>query len=217
MIMPKGLLGRKFGMLSVFSPEGKQVPVTVLQVGPCVVTQIKTRATDGYDALQVGFLEKETSSRTNKPLLGHFKKAGGRGYVFLGEFSVDDPSLYALGQALTIDNLFKVGDLVDVSGTSKGKGFAGVVKRWGFTGGRATHGSMFHRAPGSIGASASPSKVIKGRKLPGQYGNRRVTVRNLEVVDVHPGQDLMMVKGAVPGSRFGLVEVRKPNIPRKRQ
>jgi large subunit ribosomal protein L3 len=130
---------------------------------------------------------------------------------------VDDPSLYALGQALTIDNLFKVGDLVDVSGTSKGKGFAGVVKRWGFTGGRATHGSMFHRAPGSIGASASPSKVIKGRKLPGQYGNRRVTVRNLEVVDVHPGQDLMMVKGAVPGSRFGLVEVRKPNIRRKRQ
>jgi len=214
--MPKGLLGRKFGMSSLFSPEGEQVPVTVLQVGPCVVTQIKTRDTDGYDALQVGFLEKRSSSRTSKALQGHFKKAGGQGYGFVGEFTVDDPSEYALGQALTIDDMFKVGDLVDVAGISKGKGFAGVIRRWGFSGGRKTHGSMFHRAPGSVGASATPSKVIKGRKLPGHCGDRRVTVRHLEVVDIRPEQDLLIVKGAVPGSKFGRVEVREPSIRRKR-
>jgi len=215
-IMPKGLLGRKFGMSSLFSPEGEQVPVTVLQVGPCVVTQIKTRDTDGYDALQVGFLEKQSPSRINKALQGHFQKAGGQGYECVGEFGVEDPSTYALGQALNIDDVFKVGDLVDVSGISKGKGFAGVIKRWGFSGGRKTHGSMFHRAPGSVGASATPSKVIKGRKLPGHCGDRRVTVRNLQVIDIRPEQGLLVVKGAVPGSRFGRVEVRKPRIRRKR-
>jgi large subunit ribosomal protein L3 len=215
--MPKGLLGRKYGMSSLFSPEGEQIPVTLLQVGPCVVTQIKTGATDGYDALQLGFLEKKPRAHTKKTLLGHLKKSGGQIYAFLGEMAVDDSSEYALGQALTVDQVFKVGDLVDVSGTSKGKGFTGVVKRWGFKGGRATHGSMFHRAPGSVGASATPSKVIKGRKLPGRHGNRRVTVRNLEVVDLRPEDDLMIVKGAVPGSKWGLVEVRKPKIPRKGQ
>jgi large subunit ribosomal protein L3 len=215
--MSKGLLGRKFGMSSLFSPEGEQVPVTVLQVGPCVVTQIKTRDTDGYDALQMGLLETPLLSRTSKALQGHFKKAGGKRYQFVGEFRVDDPSAYALGQALTIDDIFQIGDLVDVAGTSKGKGFAGVIKRWGFSGGRKTHGSMFHRAPGSVGASATPSKVIKGRKLPGHCGDHRVTVKNLEVVDVRPGQDLLIVKGSVPGSKFGLVEVSKPRIRRKRQ
>ena len=214
--MPRGLLGRKSGMSSLFSSEGEQVPVTVLEVGPCVVTQIKTLATDGYDALQVGFLEKKPS-RINKPLQGHFKKAGTQGYRTLAEIAVGDPSEYALGQTLTVDLVFQVGDLVDVSGMSKGRGFTGVVKRWGFRGGRGTHGSMFHRAPGSVGASATPSKVIKGRKLPGQYGSQRVTVRNLEVVDIRPEQNLMIVKGAVPGSRSGLVEVRKPKIMRKRQ
>jgi len=214
--MPKGLLGRKFGMSSLFSPEGEQVPVTVLQVGPCVVTQVKTRDTDGYDALQVGFLEKQSSSRTSKALQGHFKKVGSMGYGFVGEFTVEDPSEYALGQALTIEDMFRVGDLVDVAGISKGKGFAGVIKRWGFSGGRKTHGSMFHRAPGSVGASATPSKVIKGRKLPGHCGDRRVTVRNLEVVDIRAEQHILIVKGAVPGSKLGLVEVRKPTIRRKR-
>jgi large subunit ribosomal protein L3 len=134
----------------------------------------------------------------------------------LTEIAVDDPSEYSLGQTLTADVVFQVGDLVDVSGFSKGRGFTGVIKRWGFHGGKATHGSMFHRAPGSMGASATPSKIIKGRKLPGHHGHQRVTVRNLEVVDIRPEQDLMIVKGAVPGSRNGLLEVQKPKIARKR-
>jgi large subunit ribosomal protein L3 len=208
--MPRGLLGRKLAMSSQFSSEGNQVPVTVLEVGPCVVTQVKTRETDGYDALQVGFLTKR-KDRTNKPLQGHFEKAGGQAYSFLREISVGDPSAYTPGQTLTVE-MFQVGERVDISGVSKGRGFAGVVKRWGFRGGRATHGSMFHRAPGSVGASAWPSKIIKGRKMPGHYGNRRVTVRNLEIVDIRPEQHLLIVKGAVPGCRSGLVEVRKPKF-----
>jgi large subunit ribosomal protein L3 len=213
--MHKGLLGRKFGMSSLFSPEGEHVPVTVLQVGPCVITQIKTRATDGYDGLQLGFLEKKPS-RVSKPLQGHFRKSGGQGYTALAEIAVDDPSKYSLGQTLTADVMFQVGDLVDVTGFSKGRGFTGVIKRWGFHGGKASHGSMFHRAPGSIGSSAWPSRVIKGHKLPGRHGNRRVTVRNLKVVDIRPEQGLMIVKGAVPGSTNGLLEVQKPKIVRKR-
>jgi large subunit ribosomal protein L3 len=197
-------------MSSLFSPEGQQVPVTVLEVGPCVVTQVKTRASDGYDALQVGFAEKR-GKRINKPVEGHLKKSGGQAYAFLKEISVDDPSEYTLGQALTVD-MFQVGERVDISGVSKGKGFSGVVKRWGFHGGGATHGSMFHRAPGSVGASATPSKIIKGRKMPGHHGNQRVTVRNLEIVDIRPDQHLLIVKGAVPGCRSGLVEVRKPKF-----
>lgn len=208
--MHRGLIGRKLGMSSLFTPEGQQVPVTVLEVGPCVVTQVKTRASDGYDALQVGFAEKR-EKRINKPLQGHFKKSGGQGHAFVKEISVDDPSEYTLGQALTVD-MFQVGERVDISGVSKGRGFSGVVKRWGFHGGRGTHGSMFHRAPGSVGASATPSKIIKGRKMPGHYGNRRITVRNLEIVDVRPDQHLLIVKGAVPGCRTGLVEVQRPKF-----
>lgn len=214
--MYKGLLGKKLGMSNLFSPEGQQVPVTVLEVGPCVVTQIKTEATDGYDALQVGFVEKR-ASRLNKPQAGHFQKSGGTGYSFLAEIAVDDPSEHTLGDTLTVDGTFAVGERVDVSGLSKGRGFSGVIKRWGFRGGKSTHGSMFHRAPGSIGCSAWPSKVIKGRKLPGQYGNKRVTCKNLEVVDIRPDQNLMLVKGAVPGSRSGLIEIRKPkSAPKKK-
>ena len=208
--MHRGLLGRKLGMSNLFSPEGRQLQVTLLEVGPCVVTQVKTQATDGYNALQVGFLEKR-ENRINKPLQGHFKKSGGQACAFVREIPVDDPSEYTLGQTLTVD-LFQVGEFVDISGISKGRGFSGVIKRWGFSGGRATHGSMFHRAPGSVGASATPSKIIKGRKMPGHYGNRRVTVRNLKIVDIRPEQHLMIVKGAVPGCRSGLVEVRKPKF-----
>jgi large subunit ribosomal protein L3 len=208
--MPRGLLGRKLAMSSQFSAEGHQMPVTVLEVGPCVVTQVKTRETDGYDALQVGFLTKR-NDRTNKPLQGHFEKSGGQAYSFVREISVGDPSEYTPGQTLTVE-MFEVGERVDVSGVSKGRGFTGVIKRWGFRGGRATHGSMFHRAPGSVGASATPSKIIKGRKMPGHHGNRRVTVRNLEIVDIRPEQHLLIVKGAVPGCRSGLVEVRKPKF-----
>ena len=210
--MHKGLLGRKLGMSSLFSSEGRQVPVTVLEVGPCVVTQVKTEATDGYDALQVGFLEKG-ANRVNKPLQGHLRKSGAQACAFLREISVDDPSEYTLGQTLTVE-MFQVGERVDISGISKGRGFSGVVKRWGFRGGRGTHGSMFHRAPGSVGCSATPSKIIKGRKMPGHYGNQRVTVRRLEIVDIRPDQHLMIVKGAVPGARSGLVEVKKPKFER---
>jgi large subunit ribosomal protein L3 len=210
--MYKGLLGRKLGMSSLFSPEGRQVPVTVLEVGPCVVTQVKTEATDGYNALQVGFQEKG-ANRVNKPLEGHFRKSGGQACAFLREISVDDPTEYTLGQTLTVD-MFQVGERVDISGISKGRGFSGVVKRWGFHGGRGTHGSMFHRAPGSVGCSATPSKIIKGRKMPGHYGNQRVTVRRLEIVDIRPEEHLMIVKGAVPGARSGLVEVQKPKFGR---
>ena len=186
------------------------MPVTILEVGPCVVTQVKTQTTDGYDALQVGFLTQR-GNRTNKPLQGHFEKSGGQGYAFLREISVDDPSAYTLGQTLTVE-MFQVGERVDISGISKGRGFSGVVKRWGFRGGGGTHGSMFHRAPGSVGASATPAKIIKGRKLPGHHGNRRVTVRNLKIIEVRPEQHLLIVRGAVPGCRSGLVEVRKPKF-----
>jgi large subunit ribosomal protein L3 len=210
--MHTGLIGRKLGASSVFSREGQQLPVTILEVGPCVVTQIKTRSTDGYDALQVGFLEKKPS-RVNKPLQGHFKKSGGQAFGYVREIAVDDPSEYKVGQVLTVD-MFEAGERVDVSGASKGRGFTGVIKRWGFSGGRATHGSMFHRAPGSVGASATPSKITKGRKMPGHHGNRRVTLKNLEVVDVRPEQNLIIVKGAVPGSRSGLVHVRKVKVTR---
>ena len=208
--MHRGLIGRKLGMSSLFSPQGQQLPVTVLEVGPCVVTQVKTREIDGYDALQVGFAKKR-KKRSNKPQQGHLKKSGGQAYACLKEISVDDPSEYELGQALTVE-MFQVGEHVDISGVSKGRGFTGVVKRWGFSGGRGTHGSMFHRAPGSVGASATPAKIIKGRKMPGHYGNRRVTVRNVEIVDIRPDQHILIVKGAVPGSRSGLVEVRKPKF-----
>ena len=212
--MYKELLGRKLGMTTLFSPGGNQVPATVLEVGPCVVTQIKTRETDGYDALQVGFLAKELS-RVNKPMQGHIQKSGEQGYRFLREIPVDDPADHKLGESLTIDGFFQVGERVDVTGISKGRGFSGVIKRWGFHGGKDTHGSMFHRAPGSVGASATPSKVLKGRKLPGRYGNERVTVRNLEVVDVRPELNVLIVKGAVPGSKTGLIKVRKPRIATK--
>ena len=208
--MPRGLLGKKLAMSSQFSSGGHQVPVTVLEVGPCVVTQVKTRATDGYDALQIGFQTKR-NDRTSKPLQGHFNKSGGQAYAFVREIAVGDPSAYTPGQTLTVE-MFQVGERVDVSGVSKGRGFAGVMKRWGFRGGRSTHGSMFHRAPGSVGASAWPSKIIKGRKMPGHYGDRRVTVRNLEIVDIRPEQHLLIVKGAVPGCRSGLVEIRKPRF-----
>lgn len=214
--MHRGLLGKKLGMSNLFLPSGQQVPVTVLEVGPCVVTQIKTQATDGYDALQVGFLEKK-GARVSKPEAGHFKKSGGKGFVFLAEIAVDDPAEHGLGETLTVDTAFEVGERVNVSGVSKGKGFSGVVKRWGFRGGKGSHGSMFHRAPGSVGCSAWPSRVIKGRKLPGQFGNKRVTVKNLEVVDIRPEQNLMILKGAVPGASAGLVEVKKLRVGSQKQ
>ncbi len=205
--MSKGLIGKKLGMTGIFTSDGRYVPVTVIQAGPCVVTQIKTEAKDGYNALQIGFGEKK-KNRVTKPLQGHFKKSGGTCFAFVKEVAVDDPESFSLGQSLGPE-IFKVGEKVDVVGTTKGRGFAGVMKRHGFGGGRKTHGSKSHRIPGSIGCSAYPSKVIKGKKLPGRYGAARKTVRNLEVVDIRPEENLIMLKGAVPGHREGLVTIKK--------
>lgn len=205
--MCKGLIGKKLGMSSVFSAEGKFVPVTVLQVGPCVVTQIKTKAVDGYDALQLGFGDKKAKKIT-KPIKGHLAKSGEGLFDSLKEFAVDDPSAYELGQAMGTD-LFKVGERIDVTATTKGRGFAGVIKRHGFARGRMTHGSHSVREPGSIGCSAWPAKVFRGKKMPGQYGNSRKTVRNLRIVEIRPEENLILIKGAVPGSRSGLVAINK--------
>ena len=208
--MIRGLLGKKLGMTGLFSPEGRYIPVTVIEAGPCVVTQIKTKDHDGYDALQLGFGDKR-KSRVNKPLQGHFKKSGEQCFRYLKEFSVDNPSEYDLGQQVTVE-MFKVGDRVDVVGTSKGHGFSGVIKRYGFHRGPMSHGSRNVRRPGSIGCSAWPAKVIKGKKMPGQYGNDRKTIRNLEIVDIRSSDNVILVKGAVPGAESGLVAVKKPKF-----
>ena len=205
--MSKGMLGKKLGMTGFFAPDGRYVPVTIIQTGPCVVTQIKTEATDGYNALQLGFSEKKPS-RVNKPEKGHMAKSGETCFYHLKEVSVDNPDDYSVGQTLTAD-LFQVGEKVTVTGRTKGRGFSGVIKRHGFHGGRKTHGSKCYRIPGSIGCSAWPSKVLKGKKLPGQYGNERKTIRNLEVVDVRLKDNIVLVKGPVPGSKSGLVMLRK--------
>ena len=208
--MIRGLIGKKLGMTSLFTPDGRYVPVTVVQAGPCVVTQIKTVDTDGYNALQLGFSEKKPS-RINKPLEGHLKKSGEGRFAVLREIFVDKPEDFSMGQRITSE-LFKVGERVDVMGTTKGRGFSGVIKRHGFHGGRKTHGSKSHRIPGSIGCSASPSRVFKGKKLPGQYGNDHKTVRNLEIVDIRPDEHLLLIKGCVPGARSGLVAIKKPKF-----
>ena len=211
--MCQGLIGKKLGMTSVFTPAGVHVPVTVIEAGPCFVTQIKTRATDGYNALQLGFDEKK-ESRVNRPLKGHFSKSGGVCFAHTKEMAVDDPDQFSLGQRITVE-LFAPGESVDVTGKMKGRGFSGVIKRHGFSGGKKTHGSKCHRIPGSIGCSAWPSRVIKGKKLPGQYGNTKKTVLNLEVVDVRPDDNLIFIKGAVPGSKSGLVYIKRRDAKAK--
>ena len=171
--MSTGLIGIKIGMTSIFTDDGRYLPVTVIQAGPCVVTQIKTEAADGYNALQLGFLDKK-AKRITKPLKGHFQKSGGQGYAFLHEIKVDNPDEFTLGQQLGPD-VFTIGERVEVKGKTKGRGFSGVIKRHGFGGGRETHGGKCHRIPGSIGCSAWPSKVTKGKKMPGRYGVARKT------------------------------------------
>jgi large subunit ribosomal protein L3 len=205
--MCKGLVGKKLGMTSLFAPNGRYIPVTVLKVGPCVVTQIKKDETDGYKALQLGFGQKK-DSRTNKPLKGHFQKSGNGCFTTLKEVDVENPGDYTLGQAIGPE-IFAIGEKVNVTGTTKGRGFSGVMKRHGFGGGRQTHGCKNHRVPGSIGCSAWPSKVIKGKRMPGQYGVETKTVRNLEIVDIRPEENLIMLKGPVPGSRSGIVTINK--------
>ena len=206
--MIQGIVGKKLGMTQVFIADGSRVPVTVVEAGPCTVVQKKTESTDGYSALQVGFLAKKTH-RVSKPMMGHFKKADQGAFTCLRELAADNVDDYQVGDQITCDAVFKPGDIVDVTGTGKGKGFQGVIKRWGFSGGRASHGSKFHRGPGAIGMSAWPARVHKGKKMPGQMGNARVTMQNLEVVEVRPEQNLVLIKGSIPGPNNGLVLLRK--------
>ena len=204
-----GLIGKKIGMTSVFSADGKNLPCTVIEVGPCVVTQVKTVATDGYEALQIGFVEKK-DKHTTKPEAGHFKKAGVAPQRYLAEFKNFEEE-HKAGETLTVDSLFADGDFVDVVGTTKGKGFQGVVKRHGFGGvGQRTHGQDDRlRAPGSIGACSYPAKVFKGMRMAGQMGNKRCTIQNLQVIKVLPENNLLMVKGSVPGSKGSIVLIEK--------
>ncbi|MEO8129445.1 MAG: 50S ribosomal protein L3, partial [Bryobacteraceae bacterium] len=208
--MSPGILGKKIGMTQVFRADGQVVPVTLLKAGPCVVTQRKTPATDGYDAVQLGLLEFIKASRTNKPTTGHLKKANAEGARYMQELRLQgggDGEL-KLGDRILVDE-FKPFDKVDVIGISKGRGFAGFVKRHHFRGGDATHGGMHHRAPGSIGSSSFPSRVFPGMRGAGHMGTDRVTVRNLEVIEVDTEDNVLMVKGAVPGPNGGYVLVRR--------
>jgi len=204
--MKKGLIGKKLGMTQIFDEEGRRIPVTVVEAGPCIVIQKKTVAKDGYNAIQVGFSAKDTA-RTNRALIGHCKGAAQGVFRHLRELRIDDVDQYSVGDAISAD-IFSVGDIIDVTGTSIGKGYQGVIKRWGFKGGRSSHGSRFHRAPGSIGCSATPSRVFKNKKMPGQLGDERVTVQKLQVARVDASDNLLLIKGAIPGSTNGLVLIR---------
>ena len=208
--MSRGIIAKKLGMTSMFAADGRIVPVTVLQAGPCTVTQVKTEATDGYNALQLGFGQRK-ASRVSKPQKGHLAKSGGGLPAVLREVAVDDPSRYSPGQQIGAD-LFQAGQRVDVTGTTKGRGFAGVIKRHGFHRGPVTHGSKNVREPGSIGCSAWPSRVTKGKRMPGQYGNVRQTTRNLEIIEVRPEENLLLIRGAIPGPGQGWVMIQKPKF-----
>ncbi len=203
-----GLLGKKIGMTSVFSADGKNVPCTVIEVGPCVVTQIKTAEKDGYEAIQLGFEEKK-DKHTTAPMAGHFKKAGVAPQRHLAEFKGFDGE-YKLGDSITVD-LFTENDFVDIQGVSKGKGFQGVVKRHGFGGvGQSTHGQHNRlRAPGSVGACSYPAKVFKGMRMAGQMGNEKVTIQNLQVLKVIADHNLLLIKGSIPGSKGSIVLIEK--------
>ncbi len=203
-----GLIGRKIGMTSIFDENGKNIPCTVIEAGPCVVTQVRTKEVDGYEALQLGFDDKK-EQRSNRPELGHFKKAGTSPKYKVVEFQGFEDN-FGLGDVIAVD-VFKEGEFVDVVGTSKGKGFQGVVKRHGFAGvGQATHGQHNRlRAPGSIGASSYPSRVFKGMRMAGRMGNERVTVQNLRVLKVVPEKNLLVVKGCIPGHKNAYVTVHR--------
>ncbi|PNR97136.1 50S ribosomal protein L3 [Petrotoga sp. 9PWA.NaAc.5.4] len=202
----KGILGKKVGMTRIFK-EDKAIPVTVIQAGPCVVVQKKTVETDGYNAIQVGF-EEIQERKVNKPLLGHFKKAQVKPYRYLKEFRVDNVDDFKIGQVIDV-SIFSEGEKVDITGYSKGRGYTGAIKRWNFTGGEVSHGSKFHRALGSTGMNTYPSKVFKGKKMPGRYGNERVTIQNSEVVYIDQKNNLIALKGGVPGARGGLVIIKE--------
>jgi len=208
-----GLIGKKVGMTQFYNAEGNVIPVTVVETGPCVVVQKKERAKDGYSALQVGYGGKK-SQRVNRPLQGHFTKAGKGAFEVLKEFRVDDVSGYEVGQEIKAADLFKIGDRIDVSGVSKGRGFSGVIKRWSFGGFPGSHGTHeYFRHGGSIGNRSFPGRVRKGKKMAGHWGDERVSIQNLEVVEVRPEQNLMLIKGAVPGAKHGVV-IMRPAVKR---
>jgi large subunit ribosomal protein L3 len=203
----EGILGRKVGMTQIYVEDGTAIPVTVIKAGPCLVVQRKTADTDGYEAVQIGLVE-EKPAKPNQPQAGHFKKAGVAPVRKVEEFRLDSGEELKAGDEVKA-SMFNEKDYVDVVGTSKGKGFQGVMKRHNFAGGRGSHGSMFHRAPGSIGSSAYPSRVFKGMRMTGRMGGERVTTKNLQIVKVDAEQNLIYVRGAVPGPRSGYVAIRR--------
>ena len=212
--MIDGLLGKKIGMTQIFSEEGNIIPVTIIEAGMCRVVQVKSKGRDGYNAVQIGF-EEIPERRIKKPIKGHFDKAGVKPTRYLREMRVDSIENIQAGQEVEVD-IFSPGDYVDVAGISKGKGFAGVVKRHGFSGSSATHGSQKHfRHPGSIGASADPSRVFKGTKLPGHMGSERVTAQNLKIIRIIKEQNILLVKGSLPGSKGRLLFIKKSKKKKK--
>ncbi|HIW58007.1 MAG TPA: 50S ribosomal protein L3 [Firmicutes bacterium] len=204
--MKKAILGKKIGMTQIFTEDGVLIPVSVIQAGPCSVVQKKTEEVDGYSAVQVGFEDKK-ASRTNKPEKGHFAKANVPVKKYLKEFKLDNAAELNVGDELTVSQ-FTGGELVDVTGTSKGHGYAGAIKRWGTHRGPMTHGSHYHRGPGSLGACSDPSRVFKGKKMPGHYGVDKVTIQNLDLVKIDEERNLLLVKGSIPGPKGGLVVVK---------
>jgi len=202
--MLQGYLGKKIGMTQIFREDGRVVPVTIIEAGPCVVTQVKTKGTDGYEAVQLGFGDVK---RRNKPLSGHLKDS--RLSRYLREVTADDTSEFQVGQTIGV-GIFQAGEKIDVIGRSKGRGFAGVMKRWGFAGGPRTHGQSDRaRAPGSIGGGTTPGKVYKGLKMGGHMGNRRITVKGLEIIEVDEERNLLLIKGGIPGAPNSLVQIRR--------
>jgi large subunit ribosomal protein L3 len=208
--MVDGLIGIKVGMSQIFDADGNVIPVTVIKAGPCVVVQRKEKEKDGYDAVQLGLVEFVRPSRVTKPRSGHFKRAGVPPCRVLKEFSFDSgDEAVKVGDQILVNQVFQQNDLVDVRGTSKGRGFAGLIKRHHFGGGAATHGSMFHRAPGSIGASAYPSRVLPGMRAAGHMGDENVTTQNLRIIKIQDQENLLLVRGAVPGRNGGYIIIKK--------
>ena len=201
----QGLIGKKIGMTQVFAEDGTVIPVSVIKAGPCPIVQVKTEEKDGYNAVQLAF-EEIPPTRANLPTIGHFRRAGLPPYRYLQEFRVDNPEEYRQGEFVDV-SIFKDVKKVNVTGRTRGRGYAGVVKRHGFSGGSKTHGSKSHNVPGSIGMAAYPSRVLKGQKLPGRMGFEKFTVKNLEVVEVDTENNLLLVKGAVPGARNGILRI----------
>ena len=204
----RGLIGKKIGMTQIFNNTGSLIPVTIVEAGPCVVTQIKTLDSDGYDAVQIGFSDLK-DKHSNKALSGHFRKANSKSKKYLAEFKPVSNYDYKTGQEFGV-SLFKEGEMVSVSGTSKGKGFSGVMKRHGFGGGPKTHGQREHpRSAGSIGQASDPSRVFKGMKMAGQYGNKKISTRNLEIISVVKQNNQLLIKGAIPGANNGIIYISK--------